>query len=109
MSVVQPGSSSVFVIVRLLLPCVSQTCYYFLLMFGLVFPVWRPYVCVDSRPHGHRRAIRNRYIGELEDIFASSREYLGDGGILAFTCELTAPQDCDEAKARHGKNGPGWR
>ncbi|CAB1120547.1 unnamed protein product [Ectocarpus sp. CCAP 1310/34] len=42
------------------------------------------------------------YIGELEDIFGSSREYLGDGGILAFTCELIAPQDCDEAKGCKG-------
>lgn len=39
-----------------------------------------------------------RYIGELEDVFLSSHEYLEDGGILAFTCELTAPEDCDESK-----------
>eukprot|EP00752_Nemacystus_decipiens_P009581 g8561.t1 len=42
------------------------------------------------------------YIGDLEDVFMSSHGYLEDGGILAFTCELTAPEDCDEAKGCKG-------
>ena len=35
-----------------------------------------------------------RYIGDLEDVFKASREYLEDGGLFGFTCELISPEDC---------------
>lgn len=35
-----------------------------------------------------------RYIGDLEDVLKASGEYLEDGGLLGFTCELISPEDC---------------
>ncbi|CAM9414871.1 unnamed protein product [Ascophyllum nodosum] len=42
------------------------------------------------------------YMGDLEDVFLASREYLEDGGIFAFTSELVTPGDCDASKGCAG-------
>lgn len=39
------------------------------------------------------------YIGDLEEVFLASKEYLEAGGVLAFTCELVAAENCDATKA----------
>lgn len=42
------------------------------------------------------------YMGDLEDVFSASKEYLEDGGVLAFTCELVSPEDCDATEGCKG-------
>ena len=39
-------------------------------------------------------------MGDLEDVFSASREYLEEGGVLAFAGELATPEECDAAKVR---------
>eukprot|EP00904_Undaria_pinnatifida_P012549 jgi/Undpi1/8424/HiC_scaffold_25.g10892.m1 len=38
------------------------------------------------------------YIGDLEEVFTASWEYLETGGLLGFTCELISPEECGGCK-----------
>ena len=42
----------------------------------------------------------DRYIGDLEEVFTASWEYLETGGLLGFTCELISPEECAKTEAR---------
>lgn len=39
-----------------------------------------------------------RYIGDLDEVMSTSKEYLEDGGVVAFTAELSTPEDCKAAE-----------